>query len=222
MVHTAYTPHDEWTLLDKYVTDAGVPNLTLLDIAPMEAHLRALTGVLPDIFNVRAMLFQYKTTGTVASVTQEFEFNAAIGPGTMDAIKRSTGSFITDGFTDGCQINVSGTAFGYNDGDFTVLSVTATLLELEPGSRFAEDETVSCTIITKESLIVSAMTTEFSNRADFLAAESTSDTGSTTVLAADDRLVVKMWGKRLEGPGGYLGVQTEGDYPFYMVLTDTT
>ena len=92
--------------------------------------------MLPDT-NVRLTLVEYET-----SVTDNMTFADA----DPDTITRASGSWITDGFVAGDEVDVSGSAS--NDGTYIVASVAASVLTLHAAETLAAEGPVSCTVKT--------------------------------------------------------------------------
>ena len=69
------------------------------------------------------------------------------GPPALDTIVTSGASFITAGFEPGDMITVEGAATGGNDDSYTMLSVSATTIELPTGSLTGTDAEGGSTVI---------------------------------------------------------------------------
>jgi hypothetical protein len=208
-------------LVDELITDAGVPGAgTITAVYGFLASMWVATDILANVFSIQVDLLRYKTTGTIASRTTSFEYHTAIGPGSRDYIKRNSaeGSFITDGFTAGCRILVSGTS-GYNDGSYVVQEVTASTLTLEISSRLVDRETISSTISTKEKMFATATSGGVSALEEQLSWTNSGNIPDET-FASDDRLIAKVWvTKEIGQSNASMIIETEGTHPAWVVIS---
>ena len=193
-----------YVLGEEFATAIGEPNTTLL---PAGTAIRFLfASITGGTAQVKMDLFQYRTTGLIATtgaVALTYADNGALA----DTITRATGSFITDGFTAGCKITVAGTVS--NNGTFTVQTVEALKLTLIL-SDVLTASAASSTITTKERLLRTSNSPEFTNSTSQLIQFFYSDAASYA-LALDDRIIFKWWGRRTNAGGVQtITIGTEG------------
>ena len=189
-----------YVLGEEFSTAIAEPNITSLPSGTAIRFMFASTS--GGTAQLKVDLFQYKTTGNIAT-TGAVSFTYAIAK----TITRSIGSFITDGFTAGCKITVAGTVS--NNGTFTVQTVSTLTLTLIL-SDILTAEVVSSTITTKEKLLRSNSSPEFANMTSQLIQFFYSDATAFT-LASDDRIVFKWWGRKTTTGGSQtITIGTEG------------
>lgn len=193
-----------YVLGEEFATASGEPNTTSLPAGTAVRFLFASTS--GGTGQIKVDLFQYKTTGDVATtgaVSLTYTDNGA----SADTITRGSGSFITDGFTNGAKITVTGTA--NNNGTYTVQTVEALTLTLILSDTLV-NETVSSTITTKEKLLRTGASPAFTNTATDLIQFFYSDS-SAYALSADDRIIFKWWARRTSvGVSQTITIGTEG------------
>jgi hypothetical protein len=215
-------------IADELVTEPGVPGaITITAVYGFLASIWAQTDVLSNVYEITVDLLRYKTTGTIATRTVNLEFHAEPGTGkdARDYIKRGdlNGSWITDGFTVGCRILVAGTT--WNNGSFLVQEVTATTLTLAPFNFLSRSDigdieiALGATVSTKEKQFATATGPKFSHIEQ---QETFTNSGNIPdeTFAADDRLVVKVWVRRVSGNSdAQMVVETEGTHPASVVIS---
>ena len=112
-------------------------------------HIAAITDLVMTLAAGEALTTEYATSevqidGVVLMTgTPDLTFATATVPGdTVDQITRSTGDWVADGFKVGqtislCTRQTDGTCgTGVNDGDYTVLAVSATVLTVDAANAF--------------------------------------------------------------------------------------
>lgn len=192
-----------------YITDPGVPAVTSLPAGTAYRDLYALiSATASPVGQIRSDLVRYQTTGNVATTGAVSFTYVENGAGNRDTITRAAGSFLLDGFTDGCRITVTGTAL--NDGTYTVWTVAALTLTLVINDDLAA-ETVSSTITTKEKTLRSGTSEQFTNSTVADISWSYSDANSYA-FAVDDRIVFKWYAQRVSGGNAAttVTISTEG------------
>jgi len=189
------------------------------------ASMWARTDVLANVFELTVDLLRYKDSGTIASASVFVEFYVEPGNAGLaarDHIKRGSGSWITDGFTPGCRILVAGST--YNDGTYLVQDVSQFVLTLAPGEQLTKQddgfkEQATVTISTKEKWFAGATSGQFS---DVLQQKTWTNSGNIPdeTFAAADRLVVKLWVRRVAGNSDVrMMVQFEGTHDATVVIS---
>lgn len=188
------------TYAEAFATASGQPNVTSLPSGTAYRYLWASTST--GSAQIQTDLFRYQTTGNVAtsgSISLTFD-------NTAKTIVRGSGSFVTDGFTNGCKITV---ADGANAGSYTVFTVAALTITLIPTMTLASSSTYTTTITTKEVLLRTGNSSTFADTSLTLQVVTYSD-ASAHAFALDDRIVFKWWVKRISGTNPTVTISTEG------------
>lgn len=197
-----------YVLGEEFATASGEPNTTSLPAGTAVRFLFA--NISGGTGQIKVDLFQYKTTGNVATTGAVTLTYVESGSATVaDTITRAdAGSFITDGFTAGCKITVAGTVS--NNGTYTVQTVAAATLSLILSDDLV-GEVVSSTITTKEKLLRTGSSSTFTNSTTQLIQFFYTDSSAHT-LATDDRIIFKWWGRKT----------TAGGTPNILITTEGT
>jgi hypothetical protein len=115
-----------------------VDSNTQLTVDTSDRPFTAQTGIDFRV-HLPGMYLEYKESDITISATGDLTFSS-------NTLVRDTGSWITDGVSAGTVITVSGSEF--NDGSYTVGSVTATTITLVMGETFAAEGPTTDPIVT--------------------------------------------------------------------------
>jgi collagen type VII alpha len=190
-----------------YATASGQPNVTLL---PAGTALRFIYAKIDGgSGQILTQLLRYNNSGNEA--TTGAQTNISFVNGAPATIHRTSGSFLTDGFTNGVLFTVSGAANAGNNKSFTVQTVTATDLTLILADTVVPEAAGnSITIVTKEKLLRSGSTPEFSDTS-FALQEVTYSDGNSYAFAPTDRIIFKWWAQKTTAGGTQIiTIATEG------------
>jgi len=186
-----------YVLGQAFATVPSQPNVTSLPAGTAYRYIYAKTDA--GTASIQTDLIRYKTTGNEATTGVLTIVSFALNGASADTIHRTSGSFISDGFTNGTLVTVSGSAS--NNKSFTVQTVTALDLTLILADVIVTEAAgASITIVSKEKLLRSGASSAFGDTVLTLQVFTYSD-ATAYAFAPDDRIIFKWWAAKQSGSG---------------------